>query len=1076
MQLRTPRHRHIMAAAGTGKTFQLTGEYIHRAFLELESVATDDGRGLGGILATTFTRKAAGEILDRVLERLARACTVPEELASLQAQVAPDLSRDDCRRLLTRLLAELDRLSIQTLDAFFLRAATGLALDTGLPPGWTIADEDMDAQLREEAMWNVIAKEIGDGRGDTLLDVMSLLGGGKLKSSILRPFATAIKTAYVSHLDAGCAATPWEAVDTDGMPKIDDESLEAAVEALRHAQLPTTGRNEPNKNWVKAQAKLLRDIGSGDWEGMLSGGLLPKIIENPESPTYSRVDFPRPFLEACLPIVDAAKLHAVELIRARNLAARIILDRFHEAYLELKRATGRYSFDDLPRMLSAMTKGDGGVKGVDREAMYFMIDTRLRHVLLDEFQDTSRVQYSLLRPILEELFAAAPDGQATRSVFCVGDVKQSIYAWRNAEPGLMPAVADQMRGFHRETMRESRRSSPAVIDAVNAVFGGLADNPAFGDRHGAAASWCRHFEPHTAHHAALPGRVRIRTCGLETDDNAPDPMKTAAEVVRELQADQPLATVGVLVRSRAPIATILRHLQRMGIEASEESGTSLLDTPATSATISSLHLAALPGDKAAAFHVAAGPIGRLLGLTIGVDGILPHADSQRAASAIRARFASGGVAGVVGWIREGCADAFTATESLRMEQLLDLAESFDERGDGELFDFVRLARRERVEDPNRARVRVMTIHASKGLEFDAVVLPELGKKWSTATGMVVTRRPDVFSAPNLLSLPGSEHLRACHEELSRAHDHCLERSIEEEISCLYVAMTRAKRALELIIEPSDKEPSGLCAASVLRHALAAGTAPQKTVLWTSVHEDPWHAGCKEEAKAQPPTTVRVSLLTASCSSTPRRSRTASPSSLHDVEKPASEIFSTRGERSASEGTLLHAWAEAIEWHAGQPPNRESLLTTARDLGVDPARVSELIETFGRSLASGVGVALSRSFHDARGLADSLDLRREWAFRTTIEIPDAGDPVDLAGRLDRLVVGRLGGKAVWADVIDFKSDDIDPTDCEERARGHAAQMKAYAAAVARMFRLPLQAVACHVAFLRPARVVTLRHEP
>ena len=1076
MQLRTPRHRHIMAAAGTGKTFQLTGEYIHRAFLELECGAADGGCGLGGILATTFTRKAAGEILDRVLERLAKACTVPEELASLRAQVAPDLSRDDCRRLLTRLLAELDRLSIQTLDAFFLRVATGLSLDTGLPPGWTIADEDVDAQLREEAMWNVIASEIGNGRGDALLDVMSLLSGGKLKSSIIRPFARAIATAYSSHLDGGCAAEPWEAVDTDGMPGVDDDAIDDAVEALRLAPLPTTGRNEPNKNWVKAQAKLLHDIMSGDWEGMLSGGLLAKIIENPESPTYSRVDFPRPFLEACLPIVDAAKLHAVELIRARNLAARIILDRFHEAYLDLKRATGRYSFDDLPRMLSGMTKGDGGVKGVDRDSMYFMIDTRLRHVLLDEFQDTSRVQYSLLRPILEELFAAAPEGHATRSVFCVGDVKQSIYAWRNAEPGLMPAVADQMRYFHRETMRESRRSSPAVIDAVNAVFGGLADNPALGDRHGAAASWCRHFEAHAAHHATLAGRVRLRTCGLDPDDDKPDPMRTAAEVVRELQADQPLATVGVLLRSRKPIATILRHLQRLGIEASEESGTSLLDTPATSATISALHLADLPGDKAAAFHVAAGPIGRLLDLTIGVDGILPHADSQRAASAIRARFASGGVAGVVGWIREGCVDALTASESLRMEQLLDLAERFDERSDGGLSDFVRLARRERVEDPSRARVRVMTIHASKGLEFDAVVLPELSKKWSTAKGMVVTRRKDVFSEPNLLSLPGAEHLRACHEGLSDAYDQCLERSIEEEISCLYVAMTRARRALELIIEPSEKEPSGLCAASVLRHALAAGAAPQDTVLWTTAHGDAWHAGFTAEAKAQSPNTVRVSLRAASGSTTPRRSRVASPSSLHDVEKPVSEIFTTRGERSANEGTLLHAWAESIEWHAGQPPAPAPLLQAARDHGVEPARASELIELFGRSLADGVGVALSKGFHDARGPADELDLRREWAFRTTLTPSGADDPLDLAGRIDRLVVGRLGGKAVWADVIDFKSDDIDAANCDGRARGHAAQMTAYASAVARMFRLPREAVACHVAFLRPGRVVTLRDEP
>lgn len=1064
MHLRTPRHRHIMAAAGTGKTFQLTGEYIHRAFMETETAATERGSGLAGILATTFTRKAAGEILDRVLERLAQACTNDNELGSLREQVADDLSRADCLRLLSRLLGELDRLSIQTLDAFFLRAATGLALDAGLPPGWTIADEDVDAQLREEAIWNVIVAELREGRGDQLLDLMSLLGGGRLKSSILRPFAKALKTAYAAYVDADCNAKPWNAVDVDEAEDPDAQSLAAGILGLESASLPTNANGRHNGHWVRARNSLIERLREGDLDRLLADGLLSKVIANPQSPaSYHALSFPDDFLRACLPIAMHVRGRGVKVLHARNVAARVLLDRFHAAYQVLKKATGRYTFDDLPRMLSSNTTG------MNRDAMYFMIDTRLRHVLLDEFQDTSRVQYALLEPILKELFAASPDGASERSVFCVGDVKQSIYAWRNAEPALMPAVRDRLPAFHRETMQESRRSSPAVIDAVNTVFMQLGSNPAFGERANAAVSWCRHFEAHTAHHQDLAGRVRLRTCGLD-DDGEPDAAKTAAEIVRELHADQPLATIGVLLRSRKPIGKVLHHLRRLGIEASEESGTSLLDTAATSAVISALHLAAMPGDKAAAFHVAAGPIGSLLGLGIGTDGAVNPVDARRAACSLRARFASVGVAGVVGWIRAGCGRSLTDTESLRMEQLLDLAETFDARGEGGLSDFVRLARQERVEDPSLARVRVMTIHASKGLEFDAVVLPELGKGWTDAKGMVVTRRPDVFSPPDLLSLPGSAALRACHDGLVEAHEASLERTIEEEISCLYVAMTRAKRALELIVEPSDKEPTGLSAASVLRHALEPRPSQEGEILWELPHQASWHDRFK--AAALPPSPERVAVsLRASHGPTPATSRPASPSSLTGSETAAADIFSTRGERSATEGTVLHAWSESIEWHEKDHADDAAWLAIASAHGVDSRRAADLLAAFRRSLGSEVGRALTACFHQADA-ADELDLRREWAFRTTIDPTDSGGRTELAGRVDRLVIGRRAGKPIWADVLDFKSDDVPAEGCEERAAHHAPQMRAYAAAVARMFSLPPAAVRRHLIFIRPGRVVTL----
>jgi ATP-dependent helicase/nuclease subunit A len=141
-------HRVILASAGTGKTFQLTNRYIALLARAVEPSA---------ILATTFTRKAAGEILGRILVRLAKAAGGDANaVAELQEHADPSLDADRCRALLLRVSGELHRLSILTLDAFFLRIAGGLLLDLDTPPGWSMLDEESDAQLRSDAALDAI--------------------------------------------------------------------------------------------------------------------------------------------------------------------------------------------------------------------------------------------------------------------------------------------------------------------------------------------------------------------------------------------------------------------------------------------------------------------------------------------------------------------------------------------------------------------------------------------------------------------------------------------------------------------------------------------------------------------------------------------------------------------------------------------------------------------------------------------------------------------------------------------------------------------------------------------------------
>ena len=162
-----PPNLVIRASAGTGKTFQLSNRF-------LGLVAA--GEPLESILAVTFTRKGAGEILDRVLLRLAQAASDPAEAAALGRFLeVRGLDQQRCQALLEAMLRGLHRLRTGTLDSFFIQVARAFSLELGQPHGWQIADEILDGRLRAEAIRTVLREE---STGD-VVRLMNLLTKGE---------------------------------------------------------------------------------------------------------------------------------------------------------------------------------------------------------------------------------------------------------------------------------------------------------------------------------------------------------------------------------------------------------------------------------------------------------------------------------------------------------------------------------------------------------------------------------------------------------------------------------------------------------------------------------------------------------------------------------------------------------------------------------------------------------------------------------------------------------------------------------------------------------------------------------
>ncbi len=149
-------HKLFLASAGTGKTYKLAVQFVGLLMRGVEPER---------ILATTFTRKAAGEILDRVLSHLVDAIEDEEKLEELQRELQSEgvkVTHEGCVSLLSKLTRELDKLKVKTLDAFFASVAKVYALDLGLPPDWSIVDEVTANDLKSEAIGRMLADDDED--------------------------------------------------------------------------------------------------------------------------------------------------------------------------------------------------------------------------------------------------------------------------------------------------------------------------------------------------------------------------------------------------------------------------------------------------------------------------------------------------------------------------------------------------------------------------------------------------------------------------------------------------------------------------------------------------------------------------------------------------------------------------------------------------------------------------------------------------------------------------------------------------------------------------------------------------
>ncbi len=1065
--MKSPGHVMILASAGSGKTYALTNRFVR---------LLAGGARPERIVALTFTRKAAGEFFDEILNKLARAATEGDYAARLAAEIGgPEIGPGDFLRMLRGVTEAMPRLRLGTFDGFFGRVARNFPLELGLAVEFEILQEHAARMERGRVLRRMFAQagELADAQREFIEAFKRATFGAEEKrlGAQLDRFIDEHQEVFLATREGGTwgnAARIWPAGCAWREPAGDAGAARQALQRWIDGAAVGDKQRSRWREFLDALAAWTPGVAPpramlyvlekafAAWPELQAGrGMLEFDREKQE------LDAPAGVALAAL----ARQAVGAEIGRRLEMTRGIhaVLRGYEAIYHETVRRSGKLTFGDVQRLLMP---GPGGARPLSRDGsddnrlfIDYRLDAEIDHWLLDEFQDTSFGQWSVLRNLIDE---AVQDPTGARSFFYVGDVKQSVFAWRGGDPRLFREIfnhynAAQPGAIREEHLVKSFRSGPAVIAMVNRVFGDAAAIARLFPGE-AARAWNAEWRDHETAHPQLGGHVALLHAADPTGSRQADPDRDEAAdaglekesgrfalALRLLQEIEPLRrglTCALLVQKNDTAARLADYLRRHGgWPAMAESDLHVaVDNPLGAALLALVKAAAHPGDTLAHEHLAMTPLGPILAK----DGLSqPEALTREVLGQIHAE---GFERALDVWLRrlESSLAPDDRFSRERGRQFLAAAGLFDATGSREVAEFILFMERHTVREADLgAVVRVMTVHKAKGLGFDLVILPDLeGLKLDRRReGLAVQRRADrtvewVLDLPNKL-FAEQDPVLAAHIRAAEA-DACY-----ENLSLLYVAMTRAKRAMYLITKPPGKSASRNFP-RLLGETIGMEGTPVRvgklalTGAWDTGDAD-WHTKIEASVEA-PPMPAEPARLDPGDVTISRRRTSRRPSDEPAGVLAAARLFVLERNSGAAFGSAVHALFATVEW-AG----------TGEITGFAAAWAGHGMagqEALGCLRAPGLAPIWTRP-------AGRAEIWRERAFEVVL------DGEWLTGVFDRVVIERdAAGRVSEVRVIDFKTDRLTSSDDPSRLlERHGRQLRTYRAVAAVLTGLPVARVKC-----------------
>ena len=1081
----------VAASAGTGKTKVL----IDR-LLSLLLAGTAPER----LLCLTFTKAASAEMAVRVARRLALWAVTDDgrlaaDLTELGADAGDPAVLATARRLFARVLDAPGGMRIETLHAFCQSLLRRFPLEAGLAPHFQVMDDRDAAEMLAEARERVLAAAAGRQdlaaalavitdrvRESGFTDLMGELAGerGRL-ARLLEAHGTVegLTAALRRRLNLGLGET------RDGIlaGAIADTGLDAV--GLRRAAAAMLAGSDSEARRGRVMADWLADpsIRAAGFDAWSAAVLTAKfeIRANPcAKPTEARAPGSREVL-----LAESQRLLELreKLRAAATLEASAALLGLGQAILaeygKAKEARAQLDYDDLIELAVSLLERPGLSAWV-----LYKLDGGIDHLLIDEAQDTSPDQWRVVGALTAEFFAGQGAREVERTVFAVGDAKQSIYSFQGADPRgfeamrrhLAEAVPAAGRRWDEVSLELSFRSAPAVLSAVDLVFNGPGGDGVVPDgqgvhhrpwRAGAGGlvelwpaiepqardepeAWkppverVRGDSPRTRLARLLAARIRVMVSGNE----------------RLASQDRPIAPGDILVlvrRRNAFVEELVRELKGHGVAVAGADRMVLTEQLAVMDLMAWGNVLLLPEDDLTLATVLKGPLigldeEQLFRLAHGREGRLwealrrrrdeaPYGDALEALERWRdladrlaphdlfARLlVEGGRARLLARLGPEAEDP--------LDEFIGLTLAYERLHPPSLQGFLGWLEQGGMEikrdmEAAGGAVRIMTVHGAKGLQAPVVILPDTLQMPRKAKRLVTLEDDGLL----LWAPPADQQETVC--RTARASQ--ASRRDQEYRRLLYVAMTRAEDRLYLCGWAGRQAPPDGCWYRLVADALA-GQAEEV--------EDPWLAARPEASDGR---ILRLSSpQTAAARPGSRAAPSAEPAALPDwVRRPppaeplpprplapsrdsddasggAGPPLSGDGGRRFRRGQLIHRLLQSLPGVA--PATRH--VAAARFLGRPAWGLSAAAQV---EIAGEVGAVIAdRQFAPLFGPGSQA------------EVPVVGRIGDrlICGQVDRLLV--TDGEVL---VVDYKTDRPAPRLPAEVPSNYLRQMAAYRAALA-----------------------------
>ncbi len=700
----------LSAAAGSGKTFALSVRYISLLFM---------GESPSSILAATFTNKAAAEMRQRVVDSLRN---LGDNEAFLEAVlVETGLSREELFKKQPEVLARFLSHSsyIVTLDSFFSSILRSASLELGLEPDFVTKEQgndELEKYFLDEVQANgllsnlvKLAIDIEDKRFGKIFELMQNF---YKVDSLLPPFKS----------------KPYALKEIEE----DIDRQRAVVEKLvvESGASPTAISNFKPMSVKELAGKTVFNKAS-----LLDHRNYKKYVEKN-------------------PAIDVEFLILKEkLLRWAEAREAIVLENLFNIYNYYKNAnisnaksSGVLSFDDLTYFTYRLL-----YESISKEFLYFKIDSKFKHILLDEFQDTSTLQFLLLKPLIDEIFAGSGQSEF-RSFFYVGDTKQSLYRFRGGVEELFDKVAKDY-GIEIAPMDTNYRSSKNAVEQVNRWFEPTMQG----------------YVPQKSRDGASEGYVEV----VESEELIDEAVKQAKRLL-DLGVD--VDDIAFLVSTNKDGQMLQEACQHEGIDTLLKTSSSLKNMPRIAALVAMMEYLFF-GEKIDA-QAMLNNAGKTLE-EVDVSWFSAFMSPLQVIDKLVREF--------------GYFD-----EDLNVLKLLEFASNYsDIPAFVEEFHTSSIA----VASNTVHGAKIMTIHGSKGLEFEYVILlDKLTRKNSDKSALLYHYDESLYIDKILYRTKGRENFDL---EYARIIEERKASLAKDSMNVLYVALTRAVEGMIVIRKPKD---------------------------------------------------------------------------------------------------------------------------------------------------------------------------------------------------------------------------------------------------------------------------------